>query len=62
MINIVLCQARNKGHTAAGASGAWHPKIKSEFMTCAADATLRLWMVEDGGKRTKQVSCPQKRK
>jgi len=51
----VLDQSRNKGHVASVACGAWHPKIKSEFMTCAADSSIRLWMVEDNGRKTKQV-------
>jgi len=29
--------ARTKGHTAALNSGCWHPKIRSEFLTCAQD-------------------------
>eukprot|EP00088_Acartia_fossae_P016822 TRINITY_DN1947_c0_g1_i1.p1 TRINITY_DN1947_c0_g1~~TRINITY_DN1947_c0_g1_i1.p1 ORF type:complete len:722 (+),score=178.20 TRINITY_DN1947_c0_g1_i1:39-2168(+) len=58
----VLDQARNKGHTAAGSCGAWHPKIKSEFLTSAADATLRLWLVEDNGRKTKQVIKCKSRK
>jgi len=51
----VLDQTRNKGHTANVNAGAWHPKIRGEFMTCADDATVRLWMVEDNGRKTKQV-------
>jgi len=58
----VLDQARNKGHTATGASGAWHPKIKSEYMTCAADATIRLWDVEAKGRKTRQVIKCKSRK
>jgi len=51
----VLDQSRNKGHVASVACGAWHPKIRSEFMTCAADSSIRLWMMEDNGRKTKQV-------
>jgi len=51
----VLDQRRNKGHVAQVNCGAWHPKIKGEFMTCSNDATIRLWMVDDNGKKTKQV-------
>jgi len=58
----VLDQTRNKGHTANGNCGAWHPKIKGEFLTCANDATMRLWMVEDNGRKTKQVIKCKNRK
>lgn len=35
--------ARTKGHTAALTSGAWHPKVREEFLTASADGTCRLW-------------------
>jgi len=58
----VLDQTRNKGHTAQGNCGAWHPKIKDEFLTCANDATLRIWEVEKGGRHSKQViKCKNRR-
>lgn len=37
--------ARTKGHVAALTSGAWHPKIKEEFLTSSEDGTCRLWNV-----------------
>ena len=37
-------------------------QIKDEFMTCANDATLRLWMVEHKGKKTRQIiKCKNKK-
>lgn len=35
--------ARTKGHTASLTSGAWHPKVREEFLTASADGTCRLW-------------------
>jgi len=58
----VLDQSRNKGHTAPVNAGCWHPKIKEEFMTCAGDATLRLWLVEGEGKKSKSVIKCKNRK
>ncbi|CAG4938528.1 unnamed protein product [Colias eurytheme] len=62
--------ARTKGHTAALNSGCWHPHIREEFMTCAQDGTLRLWLTENpkqhkavikprqqGGLKTNPTSC-----
>jgi len=58
----VLDQSRNKGHTAQVNSGTWHPKIKDEFMTCASDATMRLWMVEKRGRESRVVIKCKNRK
>ncbi|XP_069704129.1 gastrulation defective protein 1 homolog [Periplaneta americana] len=38
--------AKTKGHTAPLNSGCWHPRMREEFLTCAADSTCRLWDVE----------------
>lgn len=35
--------AKTKGHIASLYSGCWHPIIREEFMTCAQDATCRIW-------------------
>eukprot|EP00092_Neocalanus_flemingeri_P015907 GFUD01017224.1.p1 GENE.GFUD01017224.1~~GFUD01017224.1.p1 ORF type:complete len:700 (-),score=251.17 GFUD01017224.1:58-2157(-) len=58
----VLDQSRNKGHTAQVNSGTWHPKIKDEFLTCASDATMRLWQVEKRGKESRAVIKCKNRK
>jgi len=58
----VLDQSRNKGHTAQANSGTWHPKIKDEFLTCASDATMRLWMVEKRGRESRAVIKCKNRK
>ncbi|XP_028174617.1 gastrulation defective protein 1 homolog [Ostrinia furnacalis] len=62
--------AKTKGHTASLNSGCWHPHIRDEFMTCAQDGTLRLWMTENpkqhkavikprqqGGLKTNPTAC-----
>ena len=36
---------RNKGHVSALTSGAWHPKIRDEYLTASHDNSLRIWMV-----------------
>lgn len=66
---LFMCY-RTKGHTAALNSGCWHPHIREEFMTCAQDGTLRLWMTENpkqhkavikprqqGGLKTNPTAC-----
>lgn len=58
----VLDQSRNKGHTAQANSGTWHPKIKEEFLTCANDATMRLWLVERKGRESRAVIKCKNRK
>ena len=58
----VLDQSRNKGHTARINAGCWHPKIKEEFMTCADDGTMRLWLMENQGKKSKSVIKTKNRK
>ena len=58
----VLDQTRNKGHTAVINSGNWHPKIKEEFLTCSQDATMRLWNLNDRGKKSKAVIKCKNRK
>ena len=58
----VLDQSRNKGHTAQTNAGTWHPKIKEEFLTCANDATMRLWMVERKGRESRAVIKCKNRK
>ncbi|XP_037965751.2 gastrulation defective protein 1 homolog [Plutella xylostella] len=62
--------AKTKGHTASLNSGCWHPHIREEFMTCAQDATLRLWLTDNprhhkavikprqqGGLKTNPTAC-----
>ncbi|CAG9792878.1 unnamed protein product [Diatraea saccharalis] len=50
--------AKTKGHTASLNSGYWHPNIREEFMTCAQDGTLRLWLT-DNPKQHKSVIKPR---
>lgn len=62
--------SRTKGHTASLNSGCWHPHIRDEFMTCAQDGTLRLWLTsnpkchksvikprQQAGLKTNPTSC-----
>ena len=58
----VLDQTRNKGHTARINAGCWHPKIKEEFMTCADDGTMRLWLMDNEGRKSKSVIKTKNRK
>ncbi|RVE46659.1 hypothetical protein evm_008671 [Chilo suppressalis] len=50
--------AKTKGHTASLNSGCWHPHIREEFMTCAQDGTMRLWLT-DNPKQHKAVIKPR---
>ncbi|XP_040581349.1 gastrulation defective protein 1 homolog [Lepeophtheirus salmonis] len=51
----VMDSRRNKGHVSALRGGAWHPKIKDEFLTCSEDASLRIWRTEDKGRNSRHV-------
>nr|XP_039262146.1 WD repeat-containing protein 70-like [Styela clava] len=52
---------RTAGHNAMLNSGCWHPKVKSEFMTCSNDGTIRTWDVGSEGKKCKSVrKCKDK--
>ena len=41
----VIDVGRNKGHVSALTSGAWHPKIRDEYLTASHDNSLRIWIV-----------------
>lgn len=49
---------RNKGHVGGLTAGCWHPKIKDEFITAATDGSLRIWLIEDKGRKSKMaIKC-----
>ncbi|XP_051875813.1 WD repeat-containing protein 70 [Pristis pectinata] len=54
----IVDQAKTKGHTAMLNSGAWHPKIKEEFVTCSNDGTVRTWDMNNE-KKHKNVFKPR---
>lgn len=47
--------AQTAGHAAMLNSGCFNPKVKTEFMTCSNDGTVRLWDVNNEGKKHQQV-------
>ena len=51
----VIDVGRNKGHVGPLTSGCWHPKIKDEFLTASQDNSLRLWLVDYKGRKSKAV-------
>ncbi|WAR23141.1 WDR70-like protein [Mya arenaria] len=51
--------AQTKGHAAMLNSGCFNPKVKAEFMTCSNDGTVRLWDVNDEGKKQRHVIKPR---
>lgn len=52
---------KTAGHTASLNCGAWHPKVKSEFMTCSNDGTVRTWDLSSEGKTSKSIrKCKDK--
>ncbi|KAH3695028.1 WD repeat-containing protein 70-like [Dreissena polymorpha] len=56
---------QTKGHAAMLNSGFFNPKVKAEFMTCSNDGTVRLWDVNDEGKKQRHVikaRCQQGRR
>ncbi len=46
---------RNKGHVGGLTGGCWHPKFKEEFLTSSMDGSMRVWLVDHKGKKTKDV-------
>ena len=58
----VVDMRTNKGHVGGLTSGCWHPKIKEEFLTASSDSTLRIWLTESNGRRTKDlIKCKSKK-
>ncbi|XP_063976975.1 gastrulation defective protein 1 homolog [Diachasmimorpha longicaudata] len=49
--------AKTKGHTAGLNSGAWHPFVKEEYMTCSQDSTCRLWTLFRPKKHKELIKC-----
>ncbi|MCP9264908.1 Gastrulation defective protein 1 [Dirofilaria immitis] len=39
--------SNTKGHTGSVNACCWHPVIKTEFLSCADDGTLRIWSIDD---------------
>ncbi|CAB3372342.1 Hypothetical predicted protein [Cloeon dipterum] len=49
--------ANTKGHVASLTCGAWHPRIREEFMTAAEDSTLRLWDMWNKKTQINVIKC-----
>lgn len=58
-IRLIRDMANTKGHTAALNSGCWHPREKEEFITCSNDGSIRIWSINDAGKKQKHVIKPR---
>jgi len=54
----IVDMASTKGHTAMLNQGAWHPKDRTEFMTCSNDGSVRLWDVNNR-KKHKNIMKPK---
>uniref|UniRef100_A0A915PUC8 Gastrulation defective protein 1 n=1 Tax=Setaria digitata TaxID=48799 RepID=A0A915PUC8_9BILA len=39
--------SNTKGHTGSVNACCWHPVVKTEFLSCADDGTLRIWSTDD---------------
>ncbi|KAL3990695.1 Gastrulation defective protein 1 domain protein [Acanthocheilonema viteae] len=39
--------SNTKGHTGSVNACCWHPVVKTEFLSCANDGTLRIWSTDD---------------
>ncbi|VDM97412.1 unnamed protein product [Thelazia callipaeda] len=39
--------SNSKGHTGSVNACCWHPVIKTEFLSCSDDGTLRIWSTDD---------------
>lgn len=54
----IVDMAKTKGHIGTLNDGCWHPKNKSEFLTCSIDGSIRLWDVNDD-KKHKTIIKPR---
>ncbi|KAI1719868.1 gastrulation defective protein 1 [Ditylenchus destructor] len=52
--------SNTKGHTAAVNACCWNPLVKTEFMTCSDDGTLRIWDTGDYKAITKCINQQRK--
>uniref|UniRef100_A0A915D5I3 Uncharacterized protein n=1 Tax=Ditylenchus dipsaci TaxID=166011 RepID=A0A915D5I3_9BILA len=52
--------SNTKGHTAAVNACCWNPLVKSEFLTCSDDGTLRIWDTGDFKSITKCINQQRK--
>lgn len=43
----IVDMARTKGHVGMLNDGSWHPKQRTEFMTCSIDGSVRLWDINN---------------
>ena len=52
---------RTTGHTTVLNGGTFHPQIRSEFLTCSNDGTVRTWDMKDQGKKCRSIwKCKDK--
>ncbi len=51
----VMDMRRNKGHVGGLTGGCWHPKLREEFLTASSDGSMRIWLVDFKGKKSKDV-------
>ncbi|KAL3082911.1 hypothetical protein niasHS_010713 [Heterodera schachtii] len=52
--------SHTKGHTAPINSLCWHPFVKSEFLSCSDDGSLRIWDTNDFKVITKCINTQRK--
>lgn len=54
----IVDMAKTKGHIGSLNDGCWHPKNKSEFLTCSIDGSVRIWDINDD-KKHKNIVKPR---
>jgi len=51
--------ARTKGHVGMLNAGCWNPKNKAQFLTSSIDGSIRIWHLEDEGKKFRNIIKPR---
>lgn len=51
--------ANTKGHCGMLNCACWHPRDRDEFMTCSIDTSVRLWSLQQEGKKHKNIIKPR---
>jgi len=51
----IVDMAKTKGHVGMLNAGCWNPKDRTQFLTAAIDGSLRIWHLEDEGKKFRNI-------
>jgi len=51
----IIDMARTKGHVGMLNAGCWNPRDRTQFLTAAIDGSVRIWHLEDEGKKFRNI-------